>query len=575
LAQPNRHQFQPGNIYLTENQEKFLPPGRRIKKFVFRTLLPIAIGTLICLLIIEVGIRVAYGIRNSRVEYVIIPYMVRNFGPTPPWANGLRILEPDDELMWRGRPHAQQKYLDLFSPMKSEDQRKAMLSRFSPSVPEQFRNNPVWQVALNSDGFRGEEFPTNKNANTIRVIALGDSWTLGHNANLEETYPKRLAELLKQDCPGKNIEMLNLGMFAYSSHEGLKLLQRKALNLQPDIVLIGFAMNDSAIPGWHDKDVFVPRRKRFNLKQLIKDNLEIYKLAVYLAQVSKFESITLGETIKAVSDPNAEFLYESWVSAEALEAKDYERLETRVRVPPADYDQNIREMIRLVRESGGLPILLHNDLRPGSPYQSALQKISREQKVPLVDSCELIGAARRRIESELEKRLGLQPSLAQQPGSGQTTVVFRIFMDRAVVSKAMYIAGPFPQLGDNVPNRVAMFDDGTHGDQKAGDNVWSYSATFSPGQKVFYVYTNSGAQGRWENVDVPKVRTFTVPAGGGIVYRPIEAFGKLYLQADGFHTNSQGYELMAQAVRDELVKNEKFQSLLHRGESTNAGPPMR
>lgn len=563
---------------IPDDSRPSLAHGRRRKlRSVLGDAVKIAIGTLICLLIIEVGIRVVYGIRSSQVEYVVIPYMVRNFGPTPPWANGLKILIPDDELMWRGRPHAQQKYLDLFSPMKSEDQRKAMLSRFSPSVPEEFRNNPVWEVALNSDGFRGEDFPSNKSANTIRIIALGDSWTLGHNANLEETYPKRLAKLLQQDFRGRNIEALNLGMFAYSSHEGLKLLRQKALNLQPDIVLIGYAMNDSAIPGWHDRDVFVPRRKGFNLKGLIKDNLEIYKLAVYLAQVSKFESITLGETIKAVSDPKAEFLYESWVSAEALEARDYQRLETRVRVPPAEYEQNIREMIRLVREYGALPILLHNDLRPGSPYQSTLQKISREQEVPLVDSCELIGAARQRIESELENRLGLQPPLAQQPavGAGGTTVVFRVFMNDTNVSKAMYIAGPLPQLGDNVPNRVAMFDDGTHGDQKAGDNVWSYSATFSPGQKIFYVYTNSGAEGRWENLDVPKVRTFTVPASSGIVYRPIESFGKLYLQADGFHTNSQGYDLIARAVRDALVKNERFQSLLHRGETTVAGPAMR
>lgn len=548
--------------------------SRRRFRSIVRDAVTIGIGTLICLLLIEVGIRVVYRIRNARAEYVVLPYMMRNFGPPPPWANGLRILEPDDELMWRGRPHAQQKYLDLFCPMKSEDQRKGMLTRFSPSVPEEFRNNPTWEVAFNSDGFRGEDFPTKKNPNTIRIVALGDSWTLGHNVNLDETYPKRLAQLLRQDFPNKNIEVLNLGMFAYTSHEGLKLLQRQALNLQPDIVLIGFSMNDSAIPGWHDKDVFVPKRKRFGLKQLIRDS-EIYKLAVYLAQVSKFESITLGETIKSVSDPKAEFLYESWVSAEALEPNDYDRLEARVRVPPADYEQNIREMIRLVRAQGALPILLHNDLRPGSPYQSTLQNISREQTVPLVDSCELIVAAKQRIESELEKRLALQPPSPAASASTEATVVFRVLPDATTVSKAMYIAGPMPQLGDNVPNRVAMFDDGTHGDQKAGDNVWSYSATFSPGQKVFYVYTNSGTEGRWENIDVPKVRTFTVPAGSGIVYRPIETFGKLYLQADGFHTNSEGYDLIARAVRDTLVKNDKFQSLLHRGETNVAGPATR
>jgi lysophospholipase L1-like esterase len=434
-------------------------------------------------------------------------------------------------------------------------------------------------VAFNSDGFRGEDFPATKKPNTIRIIALGDSWTLGHNVNLAETYPKRLVQLLRQDFPDRNIEVLNLGMFAYTSHEGLKVLQRQALNLQPDIVLIGFSMNDSAIAGWHDRDVFVPKQRRFGLRQLIRDHSEIYRLAVYLAQVNKFESITLGETIKAVSDPKAEFLYESWVSAEALEPADYDRLEARVRVPPAEYESNIREMVRLVKERGGLPILLHNDLRPGSPYQSILQKISREQYVELIDSCELIAAAKKRNEEELEKRLALQLPSPSASGSPETSVVFRVFAEGTTVPKAMYIAGPMPQLGDNVPNRIAMFDDGTHGDQKAGDSVWSYSATFTPGQKVFYVYTNSGTEGRWENLDVPKVRTFTVPGSGGIVnrpfYPPIETFGRFYLQADGSHTNAEGYQLMAREIRDRLVLNEQFKSLLHRLETNVAGPATR
>jgi lysophospholipase L1-like esterase len=580
LAQPNRHQIQPGNIYLAENQEKSLPPGRRILKFVFRTLLPIAIGTLICLLVIEVGIRVAYRIRNSRVEYVMLPYMVRNFGAVPPWADGLRILDADDELIWQGHPHARQTYLDLFCPMHSEDERKALLGRFSPTVPEEFKNNPRWTVSFNSAGFRDDEFPATRSPDAIRIIALGDSWTFGHNVAVDQGYPKRLEAMLRSEFPDKKIEVLNLAMLAYTSHEGLKLLQRKALALQPDIVLIGYSMNDASIPGWHDKDVFVTKPKRFSLRRFITENSELYKLAAYLSQLGKFQSVTMGDTIKAVSDPNDNFLFESWVSADALEAKDYKRLESKVRVPPTDYDQNIREMIRLVREHGAVPILLHNELRPGSPYQSALQRISREENVTLVDNCELIGKERQRIEAELEQKLGLQPTSAHAANpiagkiEGQIDVVFRVLIDHYPVSRVMFIVGPYPELGDNVPNKVAMFDDGTHGDQKAGDNVWSYTARFSAGRKIFYVYTNNGAEGKWENLDLPKIRNFVVPPSSGTVYRPVETFGQLYLQADGFHTNNRGYEIMAQAVRDAVIRTEKFRALVQRGESA-ASPSTR
>ena len=87
---------------------------------------------------------------------------------------------------------------------------------------------------------------------------------------------------------------------------------------------------------------------------------------------------------------------------------------------------------------------------------------------------------------------------------------------------------------------------------------------FPPGQKVFYVYTNSGEQGLWQNTDVPKVRSFTVAATAGRTYRPIDSFGKIYLQADGFHTNARGYELMAQAIRDALIQSDKFKSFVGR-----------
>jgi hypothetical protein len=205
-----------------------------------------------------------------------------------------------------------------------------------------------------------------------------------------------------------------------------------------------------------------------------------------------------------------------------------------------------------------------------------LQKISREENVPLVDNCELIGKERQRIEADLEQKLGLQPPSvpAAMQSDGGVDVVFRVLMDRAAVPRSMFIVGPYPELGDNVPNKVAMFDDGTHGDQKAGDNVWSYTARFSPGRKIFYVYTNSGAEGKWENLDLPKVRNFVAPSLSTL-YRPIETFGQLYLQADGFHTNARGYEIMAHAVRDVLVKNDKFQALLQRGETNVAGPATR
>ena len=91
-----------------------------------------------------------------------------------------------------------------------------------------------------------------------------------------------------------------------------------------------------------------------------------------------------------------------------------------------------------------------------------------------------------------------------------------------------------------------------------------YQAGFEPGTRFFYVYTNSGREGQWEGVDVPELRHFIVPAAAGAtLYRPIETFGAFPFQADGWHTNSDGYELMAKAIVDALEKHDKVRQHLH------------
>ena len=120
--------------------------------------------------------------------------------------------------------------------------------------------------------------------------------------------------------------------------------------------------------------------------------------------------------------------------------------------------------------------------------------------------------------------------------------------------KQLSIVGNHPALGNFVPNTIAMHDDGTNGDEHAGDHVWSYRAMLPAGTHVRYVYTNSGAAGQWEGLDLPHVREAQVAAqpGGGPMYLTVETFGRLYMQADNWHTDALGYDLIARRVVDVL-----------------------
>ena len=106
------------------------------------------------------------------------------------------------------------------------------------------------------------------------------------------------------------------------------------------------------------------------------------------------------------------------------------------------------------------------------------------------------------------------------------------------------------QLGALAPNTVTMHDDGASGDEKAGDGVWTYVAHFVPGARLAYVYTNSGAAGRWEGLDVPNIRSVVVPTAsdGHAVYLPVDTFGRIYMQGDSWHTDAVGYDLIGHGV---------------------------
>ena len=218
-------------------------------------------------------------------------------------------------------------------------------------------------------------------------------------------------------------------------------------------------------------------------------------------------------------------------------------------------------MITLQSARGGRAILLDNELWDASPYRPLLRRLSRETHVPLVDSLQIVADRKQAIEHNLETRLGLARHAGEpadhRPSDGavgSVGVVFRVFQDSVPVPRALSITGTDPGLGDLIPNAIQMRDDGQGGDERAGDGVWSYEAWLPRGARVFYVYTNSGARGIWEGLDVPSIRQVRIPmtSGSDRIYLPIETFGQLYMQADNWHTNAEGYDLIAAAVEQAL-----------------------
>lgn len=98
---------------------------------------------------------------------------------------------------------------------------------------------------VNSLGFRGEEITVPKPDDVYRIITLGGSTTYGLSLDPSEAWPARLQQTLRTDYGYDNVEVVNLGVPAYTTWHSLVNFQMRGLELEPDLVIVYHAVNDA------------------------------------------------------------------------------------------------------------------------------------------------------------------------------------------------------------------------------------------------------------------------------------------------------------------------------------------
>ena len=93
--------------------------------------------------------------------------------------------------------------------------------------------------------------------------------------------------------------------------------------------------------------------------------------------------------------------------------------------------------------------------------------------------------------------LGQAQGTMAQSKKDMVNVLFQVDATKIQVPKSIYIVGNLGVLGNWKPNLIKMYDDGTHGDEKPCDAIWSIELLVPPNMKVEYKYTNSGYEGVW------------------------------------------------------------------------------
>ena len=118
------------------------------------------------------------------------------------------------------------------------------IQRLAPGYVGWFAGVPVRinQLELRDD----REYRLGKNANTFRILVLGDSVTFGHGSVYEHTYPYLLEQRLRRWRPGVDWQVWNAAVPGYNTSQELAQLLQIGPRFQPDLVVVGFFWNDVA-----------------------------------------------------------------------------------------------------------------------------------------------------------------------------------------------------------------------------------------------------------------------------------------------------------------------------------------
>ena len=211
---------------------------------------------------------------------------------------------------------------------------------------------------FNEQGYRGKLLTTERQRLPARIFAIGDSNTLGWSGKDGPNWPRYLEDRLNEN--GLPSVVINAGVYGYTSYQGLRRF-KETLSFSPDIVLISFGANDAHRTLMSDAE-FARNRIRENQWDKI---------------LMKFR---LGQMVLAALDNY------SGVNKKTLIP----------RVSVEEYEQNLREIIRLSREHDIKVVLLTRPFTGSSPnalwwknfaaeYNAATMKLGIQETVPVID----------------------------------------------------------------------------------------------------------------------------------------------------------------------------------------------
>jgi lysophospholipase L1-like esterase len=395
----------------------------------------------------------------------------------------IRALAPLPELTRDERFHREIALPDRARLYRLRPGARSDWSRYSE------RDDRSVPFSIDEHGRRAREFDSGGSGAELRVACLGDSTTMGFGVGDEEHFAYRLGGLLARRHPERRVRVLNFGTHGYTSAQGRAQFEEEVVELRPELVILAYGYNDA-------------------------DPSAVDERSLAAAQPPR-----VWAPLHELGDSHSATYHLMWKLAHPLR----QRPAAGTRVTREAFAENLRAIAGRARDLGARVVLVDSCV-PHSFLRAVTAELARELGAPYLCLRELFERAAR--------SRGLETFPESARGSDSlTTLRARWRGDRPAALLLIDRDDP-----SRLPRLFPLRDDGTLGDELAGDGIQTFATPLVPTRATL----------EWTIVDRANIEAHPLAAAYAF-YRLLELEPR-----QGYETPVLGTELWLRGIGDYL-----------------------